>query len=109
MRDPSPRRILRTRPTRREALLKRVLLWGILALAAAMAIVAISGLSERANAEVQVAAAQARNAALQRTINQTTQAIATAKSDDAIERAARRWGYVRPGDQTVVIVNGPSK
>jgi cell division protein FtsB len=109
MRDPSPRRILRSRPSRREALLKRALLWGILALAAVMAIVALSGLAERANAEAQVAAAQARNAALQRTIDQTTQAIATAKSDDEIERAARRWGYIRPGDQTVVIVNGASK
>ena len=109
MRDPSPRRILRTNPAPREALLKRVLGWAIVVIAVALVIVAISGASASANAQAQVAAAQARNAALQRTIGQTTQAITTAKSDDEIERAARRWGYIHPGDQTVVIVNGSSK
>jgi cell division protein FtsB len=101
-------RILQRDPSSRQAVLKRVLVWGILLLAVGMIVVAVSGASARASAEAQVAAAQARNAALQRSIDQTTQAIATAKSDDEIERAARRWGYVRPGEQPVVIASGAS-
>ncbi len=109
MREPTSRRILRSVPPQRHALLKRLLLWGILVAGAAMVVVVLAAAAARSEAEAKVAAAQAQNAALQRTINQTTNAIATAKSDDEIERAARRWGYVRGGEQTIIIVTGSTK
>jgi cell division protein FtsB len=109
MRDTTPRRILRTGRSLPDAFVKQVLLWVILALSAATVIVLLGGAVARADAEAQVAAARAENVALQQTIEQTMRAIATAKSDVEIERVARRWGYVRPGDHPIVIVNGSAK
>jgi cell division protein FtsB len=85
-------------------LLQRALVWTILGVCGAL-LVAVSGEAlARANVQAQVVAAQAQVAALRTTIAQTSHAIVTATSNDEIERAARRWGYVRPGDQPIVLV-----
>lgn len=109
MRDSLPRRILLAGAAHRDALLRRTLLWGISVLCTLMLVVVANGAAARSQAEAQVAAARAHNAALAQTIAQTSQAIATAKSDDEIEREARRWGYLRPGDAPVIIVSSSSK
>ncbi len=50
-----------------------------------------------------VAQTQRENARLQRDIAQTRQAVSQAQTPDAIERAARHLGYIRPGDTPVII------
>jgi len=50
-----------------------------------------------------VAQTQAENAGLQRDIEQTRRAVSQAQTPDAIERAARHLGYIRPGDTPVII------
>jgi cell division protein FtsB len=85
---------------------RRALIWTILGVCGAL-LVAIAGEAlARANAQAQLAAAQAQVATLRTTIAQTSRAIVTATSNDEIERAARRWGYARPGDQPIVLVGG---
>ena len=46
---------------------------------------------------------QHENARLERDIAQTRQAVSQAQTPDAIERAARHLGYIRPGDTPVII------
>jgi cell division protein FtsB len=53
--------------------------------------------------EQQVAAARARNAALQRDVTTTQQNIRVAESPSTIEREARAWGYIRSGDHPVIV------
>ena len=87
-------------------LLQRALVWTILGVCGALLVAVSSEALARSNAQAQLAAAQAQVAALRTTIAQTSRAIVTATSNDEIERAARRWGYVRPGDQPIVLVGG---
>lgn len=89
---------------RRPVLGTRTLLWVILCVWAALLIATLGEAWTHANAEAQVQAASARNAALHHDIVATQHAIQLAQSPAEIERAARRWGYVRPGDHAVVIV-----
>ena len=109
MRPIEQRRIIPSSVSARDRVLTRVILWIILGIGVLLSAALAGEAVTRANAEAQVAAEQAHLAALQRTIAQTRHAIATAQSDDEIERAARRWGYIRPGDQPVIIVTaGPT-
>lgn len=89
---------------RRPVLGTRTLLWVILCVCAALLIAILGEAWTRANAESQVQAASARNTALRHDITATRHAIQLAQSPAEIERAARRWGYIRPGDHAVVIV-----
>lgn len=53
----------------------------------------------------QQAVAQTRldNMRIQLDIDQTRQALAQAQTPDAIEREARRLGYIRPGETPIII------
>ena len=82
----------------------QTLIWAILFIAAALLVATLGEAWTRADAEAQVQAAQARSAALRQDVAATQQAIILAQSDQEIERAARRWGYVRPGDTPVIVV-----
>jgi hypothetical protein len=84
--------------------LQRALVWTILGVCGALSVAIAGEALARANAQSQLAAAQTQVAAVRTTIAQTARAVGTAMSDDEIERAARRWGYVRPGDQPMVLV-----
>ena len=88
----------------RPSLAQRTLLWAVLVICASLLIATGSEAWVRAGVERQVAAAQARNAALQRDVAATGQAIVVARSPDTIEREARAWGYIRPGDHPVLVV-----
>lgn len=91
-------------PSRRPVLGTRMLVWVILCVCAALVIALIGEAWTDANAEAQVRTASAQNAALRHDIAATQHAIRLAQSPAEIERAARRWGYIRPGDQPVVVV-----
>jgi cell division protein FtsB len=89
---------------------QRTLLWAILCVCLALLVAILGEAWTRAHAEAQVQAASARNAALRHDITATQHAITLAESPAEIERAARRWGYIRRGDQPVLVVitNGDS-
>ena len=99
-----PRRIIPGGPMDRQRLLRRTMLWVILGICAALLAAVIGEAIARDNAEAQVAAARTRIQKQQQTIATTQHAIVVAQSDDEIERQARRWGYIRPGDHPVIIV-----
>jgi cell division protein FtsB len=82
----------------------QTMIWAILFIAAALLVATLSEAWTRADAEAQVQAAQARNAALRQDVAATQQAITLAQADQEIERAARRWGYIRSGDTPVIVV-----
>ena len=100
-----PRRIIPGGPPERRRLLRRTMLWILLGVCAALLVAVIGEAIARDNAEARVAATQARIQTLQQTIATSQHAIAVAQSDDEIERQARRWGYIRPGDHPVIIVS----
>lgn len=89
---------------RRPVLGARTLLWAILCVCAALVIATLGEAWTNASAQTQVQAAHARNAALRHDITATQHAIQLAQSPAEIERAARRWGYIRPGDRPVIVV-----
>ncbi len=95
---------------RRPILGAQTLVWVILCVCAALLIATLGEAWTRASAEAQVREASARNAALRHDIAATRHAIQLAQSPAEIERAARRWGYIRPGDSPIVVVitNGDS-
>src|SRR5262249_27355170 len=109
MQQDLPRRIIPVRPAVRQHLLRRTMLWGILGICAALLAAVIGEAIARDNAEAQVAATQAHIQTLRQTIATTQRAIAVAQSDDEIERQARRWGYIRPGDHPIIIVTPGSR
>ncbi|HEX8728975.1 MAG TPA: septum formation initiator family protein [Ktedonobacterales bacterium] len=80
------------------------MLWAILIITAVLLVATLGEALTRASVESQVRAAAARNAALQRDVAATQRAIALARSDVEIERTARRWGYIRSGDHSVIVV-----
>jgi cell division protein FtsB len=88
----------------RPALAQRALLWAVLVICAALLIASISEAWVRHNVEQQVTAASARNAALRQDVAAARQAVAVARSPATIEREARAWGFVRPGDHPVIVV-----
>jgi hypothetical protein len=81
------------------------MLWVILSICAALLAAVIGEAIARDNAEAQAAAARAHIQSQRESIATTQHAIVVAQSDDEIERQARRWGYIRPGDHPVIIVN----
>jgi cell division protein FtsB len=89
---------------RRPPLAMRTLLWAILVVCTALLVATVSEAWTRASAEQQVATASAHNAALRHDVAATQRAIALAQSPEEIERVARRWGYIRPGDRPIVVV-----
>lgn len=91
-------------PPRRAPLATRTLFWAVMVICGALLVATLSEAWVRAGVERQVAAAQARNAALQRDVAATGQAIVVARSPDTIEREARAWGYIRLGDHPVLVV-----
>ena len=91
-------------PPGRAPLATRTLCWAVMVICGALLVATLSEAWVRAGVERQVAAAQARNAALQRDVVATGQAIVVAQSPDTIEREARAWGFIRPGDHPVLVV-----
>ncbi|MFI5271955.1 MAG: septum formation initiator family protein [Ktedonobacterales bacterium] len=96
------RRIIET--GRRAPLGTHTLLWALLFICAALVVAIISEAWTRSGVEAQAQATSARNAALRHDVAATRHAIQLAQSPAEIERAARRWGYIRPGDHSVVVV-----
>lgn len=89
---------------RRSPLAMRTLLWAILVVCAALLVATVGEAWTRASVEEQVRTASAHNAALRHDVAATQRAIALAQSPEEIERVARRWGYVRPGDRPILVV-----
>ena len=73
-------------------------LWIVVFLCAALIATTIGEFAEHARIEAQVQATRSQNTALERDITKTAQSLAIARSPAQIERAARSWGYRRPGD-----------
>ena len=90
-------------PPGRAPLATRTLFWAVMVICGALLVATLSEAWVRVGVERQVVAAQARNAALQREVSALGQAIAVAQSPETIEREARAWGYLRPGDQPVLV------
>ncbi len=88
----------------RAALATRTLLWAVMVICGALLVATLSEAWTRSNVESQVAAARARNAALRQDVAHTQQAVQQAQSPATIEREARAWGYIRPGDHPVLVV-----
>lgn len=93
----------------RTPLLRRTVTWAVLLVCAALLVATLGEAWQRHTLDQEVAAAQARNAALRQQIQETQRAITIAESPSAIEREARAWGYTRQGDQPVVVVTPPPK
>lgn len=111
MHTEEPRRIIEqgTRPTHasaRAALAQRTIQLALLVICAALLIATAAEAWARHGIEQQVSAAQAQNAALRRDIATTQASITVAESATTIEREARAWGYIRPGDHPVIVVIG---
>lgn len=88
----------------RPSLAQRTLPWAVLVICAALLVATGSEAWTRHGIEQQVSAARASNAALQRDVTTTQQAVQAAQSPAAIERQARAWGYIRAGDHPFIIV-----
>jgi cell division protein FtsB len=93
----------------RRPLARRTLAWAIMAVCGALLVATLSEAWTRGNIEGQVTAAEAHNAALRQDVATTRQAVARAQSPDAIERTARSWGYIRPGDHPIIVVVSSTK
>lgn len=104
MRPLERRRIMLERSPDREALLRRTMAWVILGICALLLIGTVGEALARASVEQQVAATHQRIRSLQSDIQTTQRAIGVASSDDEIERQARQWGYIRPGEQPFIVV-----
>ncbi len=104
--------IIETQPPRmggqppRALLATRTLFWAAMVICGALLVATLSEAWTRTNVDAQVAAAQARNAALRQDVANTQRAIQQAESPATIEREARSWGYIRPGDHPVLVVPG---
>lgn len=92
----------------RAAFAQRTLQLAVAVICVALLIATVAEAWVRHGIEQQVAAAQARNAAVQRDASTTRQSIIVAKSPTTIEREARSWGYVHAGDHPVIVVTGGS-
>ena len=97
--------IIEAEPPRRP-LARRTMLWAVLVMCGALLVAILSEAWTRSGVDAQMAAAQARNAALRQDVVATQHAVQQAQSPDAIEREARAWGYIRPGDHPVLVVPG---
>jgi len=91
-------------PGSRPALATRALLWATLAICMALVVATASETWQRVGIERQTAQTRAQNSAMQRDTQQTQHATTIAQSPDTIEREARNWGYIRPGDTPVIII-----
>jgi hypothetical protein len=69
----------------------------------ALLMATLSEVWTRSTVDAQFAAARARNAALRQDVANTQRAIQQAESPATIEREARSWGYIRPGDHPVLV------
>lgn len=105
-----PRRIISTDPSEAalplagRALLRRVFAWAVVVICVALLIGTAGELWTRHTIEVQAAAVRSSNAALRQDVATTRRTITVAESPVVIEREARSWGYIRPGDHPVIIV-----
>lgn len=88
----------------RTSLATRTLLWAAIVICGALLVATLSEAWTRSGVDAQVAAAQARNAALRQDVANTQRAIQQAQSPATIERTARAWGYIRPGDHPILVI-----
>ena len=86
------------------SLVERVFFWAVLVVCVALLIGAVGEIWTHHTIDQQSAAIRASNAALTRDVAATRQTISVAESPAVIDREARSWGYVRPGDHLVIIV-----
>jgi len=87
---------------------KSTVLWAVLAVCGILLVGTLSQAWSRHAMEAQAAAARAQAAKIQQTLAQTQQAVSIASQPATIEREARRWGYIRQGDQPVIVVTPAS-
>lgn len=85
-----------------------MLLWALLVICGALLVATLSELLAASDADAQARAVAARNAALRQDIAATQRAVAAAQQPATIEREARDWGYIRPGDQPIIVVISPA-
>ena len=109
MRPLERRRIMLERSPDRDALLRRAMAWVILGICALLLVGTVGEALARASADEQVAAARQRIQSLRGDIQTTQRAIDVASSATEIERQARQWGYIRPGDQPFIVVTPASR
>lgn len=97
------------RPTRSEGtpLLRRTTIWVTTALCLALVLATLGEIWVRIGIEQQAAQVRSQNAQLRQDVQSTQQAVTDARSAATIEREARAWGYMRPGDNPVLIVTEP--
>jgi cell division protein FtsB len=82
----------------------RVMLWAMLVICAAMLFATLSEAWALSTAQEQVQTESTRNAALRQDVTNTQRALQQAQSPAMIEREARQWGYIRPGEVPVILV-----
>ncbi len=92
----------------RSALGRRVLLWAMLVIFGALLVATLSEMLAASDAEAQAHAVAARNATLRHDIAAIQHAVAAAQQPATIEREARGWGYIRPGDHPIIVVVPPA-
>jgi cell division protein FtsB len=107
--DPTTTTSTTARRLARRPLAQRTLAWAIMAICGALLVATLSEAWTRGNIEGQVTAAEAHNAALRQDVATTRQAVGRAQSSDTIERTARSWGYIRPGDHPIIVVVSTTK
>jgi cell division protein FtsB len=87
----------------RTTLYTRTVVWATAAICAALIVATLSEAWVNYRLQQQVRQAQAANAQIQQDSTATAGRIAQAESPATIEDEARARGYVRPGEQAVVI------
>jgi cell division protein FtsB len=106
----SAARVARWHPRRivGATLFTRTALWTTAAICAALLVATLSEVWVTYRLEQQVSQAKAENAWLRRDAATTARQVAWAQAPQTIEDEARARGYVRPGDQPVVIATDQS-
>lgn len=89
-------------------LLSRTVLLATLAICLALAAAMIGEAMVRRQMEQNAAALREANSSLRNQVQALQREVEYARSDAAVERAARGWGYIRAGDVPVRIVVTPA-
>ena len=96
-----------SRPLRPTIGSRTITLWVTMAICVALLVATAGEVWARISVERQVAQTQSQNARIRQDIHTTQQQVTQANSPATIEREARAWGYVRPGETPVIIAPTP--
>lgn len=91
----------------RAPLLTRTVVWVTIALCLALTLATLGEVWARVGIDQRVQQTQTQNAQLQQDVRSTQQAVINAQSAETVEREARAWGYIRPGDNPVLFATEP--